>query len=154
MGAKTKKTKKTKKKEDRTAQSLQDKLRKFHLNRAEEKSWGLWGWIRENKNSLVSETAVKKIHETMMFAVSEYSAMMDEAAELKGRKELQETNKELKGRLKRAGVIISKNGGTKPRIKGRLLSYSGKAGDHDLPREQGAARTQLEEDGSGTVQDK
>ena len=114
----------------------------------------MWGWIRDNKNSLVSETAVQKINETMMFAVSEYSAMMDEAAELAelrlrraqaaeaevsyykkqavadkaSLKELREGNRELKGRLKRAGVLISKASKSDSRGEGGLLPGPGEAG--------------------------
>ena len=154
---------KASKKEEKAAAALQAKLRKFHLKRAEEKSWGLWGWIRDNKNSLVSETAVQKINETMMFAVSEYSAMMDEAAELAelrlrraqaaeaevsyykkqavadkaSLKELREGNRELKGRLKRAGVLISKASKSDSRGEGGLLPGSRKTGSQGLPREQG-----------------
>ena len=61
---------------------VHNRLRGLHSKRAEVKSWGLWGWVRDNKHSLTSERAIKRIDEVIKYATQQCHNAMTEALEL------------------------------------------------------------------------
>lgn len=63
---------------EKELESLSESLRRERGNRAKEKGWELWGWIRENKHSLTSEAARSRIDAIIDFSVDEaYQRMVD-----------------------------------------------------------------------------
>jgi hypothetical protein len=62
--------------------SLAERLRHDRAHEAKARGWDLWGWVRENKHSLTSESARKRIDELVDFSVSEAYDRMVEALDL------------------------------------------------------------------------
>ena len=108
-------------------QLSQVQARKFHAKRAEVKGWGLWGRVRENKHTLTSETAIKKIDAVVKFATKNYHDQLTDALNrsdsrmkralsaeqaladaTKRNEELSATSKELTAEIKKLKQVLEK----------------------------------------------
>ena len=59
-----------------------------------QKTWEVWGYVRENRNSLDSERGCKMIREGMDQAVAEMQTLLDQAVEVN--EKIIEENRELR----------------------------------------------------------